>query len=300
MRRCVDALLPQLGPDGRLVLVNDGGDAATVERELGELLSEERLILEHHTSNRGVSAARNTGIAAARSLRSRLILMIDSDCVPGNDFVSTHLRLHREHEDVACFGGAVIGSGEGLWARLDGVMSWVHSVPGREMHEVVHPYHLPTTNFSVKTNMLPEGHEVFDERLNTGEDALLIRWFRQRNRVVMFSPQPAILHRDRESLGKVIRHHYAWGHHQYFIQLNRDLAPRCFNPLFRTLFLVLFVPLMPLYALAGSVLNIKPWLTLKPVYALFLPFAYLLWFAKGVAVVEAAIRPRHCLRWTVD
>ena len=111
-----------------------------------------------------------------------------------------------------------------------------------------------------------------------------------------FAPRPRILHADRERLRDVIAHHYAWGHHQYFVQLGNNLSARAFNPFYRALFLLMFLPLSPLYALAGASLNLLPWLRHRPRYLLAFPAVYGLWLAKSVAVMEAAVRPRHCLR----
>ncbi len=225
-----------------------------------------------------------------------MLIMIDSDCEPFDDFVSRHLRLHEEFPDVACIGGGIVGVGSGLWAKLDNVTSWVHSVPYAKLHEVAEPYHLPTTNMSVKVSLLPQRADVFDRRLNTGEDALLIRDLRGAGQKVVFSPHPRISHRDREKLLDVVRHHYAWGHHQYFVQLGSRFGPRCFNVWYRIGFVVVFLLASPLVALVGSYLNIRPWLRHKPAYSLFYPLMYLLWLAKVGAMIEAAIRPSKVIR----
>jgi hypothetical protein len=88
--------------------------------------------------------------------------MLDSDCEPSPDFIEGHLRLHAEHPDVAVFGCAVDGTGDTFWAHLDRVMTYVHAIG--PAHEVRHPYHLGTTNFSVKLDRLPVREQVFDPR----------------------------------------------------------------------------------------------------------------------------------------
>ena len=293
---CLAALLQQLQPDSRILLVNDGTPLAQVEAALAQYLPHPAVTLLHLENNQGVAAARNHAVNWCRRQHMELLIMIDSDCLPGEDFLAAHLALHRQHPRAACCGGAVVGSGAGIWARLDKLMSWVHSIPFGPLREVKPPYHLPTTNFSVKMRALPAAQPAFDARLHSGEDALLIRNFRARGLAVLFSPQPVVKHRDRERPGEVIRHHYRWGYHQYFIQLGGDIAERCFKPGYRIIFLLLFLPCLPLYALLGSLLNVTPWLRHKPGYVLFWPAMYGLWLAKAVAVAEAAWRPRQCLR----
>jgi glycosyltransferase involved in cell wall biosynthesis len=296
VERLVANLLPQCPDDTAVLLINDGGDQAEVEQLLLAPDVSSQLHLLHHNSNLGVAAARNTGIQWCREQGVELLLMVDSDCLVPADFVSAHQSLHEAHPQAACFGCGVEGTGQSVWAKLDKIVSWVHSVPAGEIKAVPHPYHLPTTNFSLKLSAVADMAAVFDSRLNTGEDALLIRHLRRQACQVWFSPQPVIQHADREQLVDVIKHQYVWGHHQYFVQLNNDLSPRAFNPLFRLLFLLFFIPCLPLYALMGATLNVLPWFTHKPAYLLAFPAVYLVWLAKACAVAEAAIRPYHCLR----
>lgn len=301
---CARSLLDQALPTTCLLLIDDGSTpAAAQSAEIAPLLADERVHLIRHARNAGVSAARNSGLHWCRAQGFDIVIMMDSDCKPGPDVISEHLRLHREHPEATCIGATIVGSGTGLWAGLDGVLSWVHASPHEaggdqaapEFRAVDHPYHLATTNFSVKLGQLPQRDFVFDERLATGEDCLLIRECRRTGRGVYYSSTPSVVHRDREKLTAVVKHHYRWGHHQYFIQLGGDIAPRCFNPFYRIVFFCCFLPLLPLYALAGSTLNIKPWLSNDMGKLPYYPLMYVIWFLKGIAVLEASARPRHCL-----
>jgi glycosyltransferase involved in cell wall biosynthesis len=77
LERQVDAILPQLGPDAELVLVDNGstdGTAAVIERYVRRCPG----VRSVHAPTRGVNRARNAGIAAARG---RSILLCDADDV---------------------------------------------------------------------------------------------------------------------------------------------------------------------------------------------------------------------------
>ncbi|MBX9635781.1 MAG: glycosyltransferase family 2 protein, partial [Magnetospirillum sp.] len=168
--RAAMALLAQAGPATRLVLIDDGSQPPAAQAApLARILADSRVTLLRHESNLGVAQARNTGLAQARAHGAEIVIMLDSDCIPGPDFLAAHLALHAAHPEAACIGGAIVGRGQGLWAALDRVMSWCHSVPGQSLHAVHHPYHLPTTNMSLKLARLPL--RAFDSRLRTGEDA---------------------------------------------------------------------------------------------------------------------------------
>ncbi len=297
--RCVGELLNQLKPNTIVLLIDDGSTPdGFYSVAMQPILCHPQVYLIHHRDNYGVSAARNSGLHWCRKNNIDVVIMMDSDCLPTSNVIDEHLRLHREHPEAVCIGGTIIGRGKGLWAKLDGLTSWVHASPhktGENFRYVDHPYHLATTNFSVKLKQLPQRDFVFDERLATGEDCLLIREMRREKKGVYYSVTPKIYHFDREDMVGVFKHHYRWGHHQYFIQLGGDISPRCFNPVYRAGFFALFLPLMPLFALAGSVLNSKPLLFDRRAELIFYPLILLLWLGKGIAVLEACIRPYHCL-----
>lgn len=302
---CLQALLDQRLAETNFLLIDDGSSpAARTHPALAKHLQNPAVHLIQHPANAGVSAARNSGLHWCRQKNMDVVIMIDSDCMPDQDVISEHLRLHQAHPEAACIGGRITGNGKSLWAKLDGITSWIHASPHsmdqNEFRAVHHPYHLATTNFSVKLAQLPQRDFIFDERLKTGEDCLLIRELRanskDKGKGVFFSSTPRVCHQDRESLRDVFQHHYAWGHHQYFIQLGGDLSPRCFHPLYRFVFSLGFLPLMPIFALAGSILNCKAMWKNQRQFLWLYPFIYLLWLGKAFAVMEAAIRPHACLR----
>ncbi|NQX87156.1 MAG: glycosyltransferase [Halioglobus sp.] len=294
--RCVNALLAQLTPTTILLLIDDGSSPACESSPyLQAILRHHQVRLIKHPTNYGVSAARNSGLHWCRQREFDIVIMIDSDCLPDANVIDEHLRLHRDHPEAACIGAAIVGQGRSLWARIDGIASWVHAMPDGDFHYVAHPYHLATTNFSAKLPAIPARDFVFEERLATGEDCLLIREIRRKKQAVYFSPKPSIVHFDREDFWSVCRHHYRWGHHQYFIQLGGDLSERCFNPLYRAVFFLCFFLLAPVFAMTGSALNLKPWLKTRPGYLLYYPFILFLWCAKSIAVLEASLRPRSVL-----
>jgi glycosyltransferase involved in cell wall biosynthesis len=297
---CINSLLPQATDQTLFLLVDDGSmPAAETSTVLQPVLCHPRVNLIRHPKNEGVAAARNSGLKWCREAGVEVVLMIDSDCRPEHNVLAEHLRLHAQHPDAACIGATIVGQGKGLWAKLDGLVSWVHATTHsnnpREFRAVRHPYHLATTNFSVKMSLLPQRDRVFNERLVTGEDCFLIRELRRENRGVYFSASPTVYHNDRETFRGVLRHHYMWGWHQYFIQLGSDLSDRCFNPMYRLVFFICFLPLLPLFAIAGSVLNCKPLIYKNRKDLVYYPLVLFLWLAKGVAVLEACVRPEQCL-----
>lgn len=94
LRATVDSVLTQSGPSCEIILVDDGSTdaSAAVCDSLSESYPQVRVV---HTENRGVSAARNTGIAAATG---EYVMFMDADdllkdealkslYIPDQDFV---------------------------------------------------------------------------------------------------------------------------------------------------------------------------------------------------------------------
>ncbi len=107
----LDGLCEKTGTDLELVLVDDGSKPEEYERL--RALDSPRLVLLRHPSNRGRSAARNTGAAAARGKR---LLFLDSDCLPAtDDFLSRHVDTLEQGADVSL--GPVLSRGNGFWHR---------------------------------------------------------------------------------------------------------------------------------------------------------------------------------------
>ncbi|MBQ6160882.1 MAG: glycosyltransferase family 2 protein [Oscillospiraceae bacterium] len=94
LRRCVDSLLPQLGGEDEILLINDGskdGSAALC----AEYAAQSSQIVYIEKPNGGVSSARNAGLDAARG---RYVLFVDSD-----DYVPPTLfaQISALEEEVA-------------------------------------------------------------------------------------------------------------------------------------------------------------------------------------------------------
>lgn len=298
LKRCLDGVLPQLSADVHLLLVDDGSASDVFATPaLAAVLDRREVDLVRHGRNRGVSAARNTGIAWCLARDFDIVLMIDSDCIAPPDHVARHLALHRKYPDAAVIGGAIRGYGATLWARLDAMMTWFHVIPGSPERVLEAPYVAPTANLSVKIRLLPFGDDFFDARLRTGEDTAFSRRVRAAGQRIVFSPTIEIAHADREAFADVVRHQYEFGRHHYYVgHVDLGLGALCFRGWYRVLFACGFVFALPLYAAAGCWLNMRPWLRHDPRSALYWPLLQAFWLMKGVAVLEAAIMMRSAFR----
>ncbi len=289
---CIESLLPQLTDGVEVVLVDDGSRIKAAENPLLQpFLKDDRVHLLGHEFNLGPAQARNTGLAWCKEAGAQIVILLDSDCLAKPGFVEAHIRLHRENSDQTCIGGAIQGQGEGVWARLDAVMSWFTSIPGTPARIVNEPYHLPTTNMSLRMSNLPAPDQTFNPRLRTGEDVAFIKDIRRRGETILFSPEPEIIHSDRSSAHGFFKHQHRWGLHTYVVRFGEEnLSPWC-----RGLFVLSFILGLPVYIVLMTVLNIAPWLQRSPGYLMYIPILLLLYGVKGISVLFGAINPALAL-----
>ncbi len=95
VREAIASAVAQSYPDVEVIVVDDGSDDGTAEvvREFQEF----EVVQYVYQANRGVSAARNVGVARARG---ELIAFLDSDDVWQPDKLAYQVALFQEHSDV--------------------------------------------------------------------------------------------------------------------------------------------------------------------------------------------------------
>lgn len=98
--RCLDSVTAQTFQDIECILVDDCGSDQSVEMAETYIQSYQGKIdfkLLHHTMNRGLSAARNTGIDAATG---DYLYFLDSDDAIVSDCIETLLALFAKYPDI--------------------------------------------------------------------------------------------------------------------------------------------------------------------------------------------------------
>ncbi len=95
----VHSILRQTVADFELIIVDDGSTDATAT--IAESFDDPRVRLVRHGSNRGIPAARNSGLDAARG---QFIAWLDSDDVARPRRLEVQLRFLRDHPEIAMVG----------------------------------------------------------------------------------------------------------------------------------------------------------------------------------------------------
>jgi len=97
LKRCLEALEKQTLHKDRfeVICVNDGSTDNTCE-VMQEALKQLPGSYHEHPENRGLAAARNTALRAARG---QLVLFINDDTHPEPDLLEQHLQMHQMHDN---------------------------------------------------------------------------------------------------------------------------------------------------------------------------------------------------------
>jgi O-antigen biosynthesis protein len=186
-------------PSYEVIVVDDGStdDTAEVAAEY-----DVRLI---RTVNRGLSRARNTGLAAAGG---EIVAYIDDDAFPDPDWLTYLAAAFEETEHVGVGGPNLPPPDEGEVARC------VARAPGGPIHVLLsdtEAEHLPGCNMAFRTESL-RAIGGFDERFRVAGDDVDVCWRLQAEGWTLgFSPGAVVWHRRRDTVGGYWRQQRGYG-----------------------------------------------------------------------------------------
>ncbi|HSP97335.1 MAG TPA: glycosyltransferase, partial [Candidatus Dormibacteraeota bacterium] len=189
MAPCLEALQALRYPNHEVIVVNDGSTDATLE--IARRYPWARLISHE---NRGLSAARNTGIAAATGA---LIAFTDSDCVVDPDWL-TYLAWSFTNPDVAAVGGPNLPP-----AEEERTAACVAAAPGGPTHVLLDDEtaeHIPGCNMAFRREALAR-IDGFDPLFRAAGDDVDVCWRLQDAGLrIGFSPAAMVWHFRRNTV----------------------------------------------------------------------------------------------------
>jgi O-antigen biosynthesis protein len=199
IRSCLEGLERLEYPNHEVIVVNDGSTDATgaIAREFDFRLIE--------TPNRGLSSARNTGIAAAEG---EIVAFVDDDAWPDPHWLHYVAQTFITTDHVAVGGPNVAPSGDGSIADS------VANAPGGPVHVLLSDQeaeHIPGCNMSFrKSALIAVGG--FDPQFRVAGDDVDICWkLQQQGWTIGFHAAAMIWHRRRNSVRRYWKQQQGYG-----------------------------------------------------------------------------------------
>jgi O-antigen biosynthesis protein len=199
IRHCGEGLLALDYPDFEVIVVDDGSTdtTAAIAREFGF-----RVI---STPNRGLSSARNTGLAAATG---EIVAYIDDDASPDPDWLRYLAATFMTTSHAGVGGPNIAPPGDG-W-----IADCVANAPGGPIHVLLNDRvaeHIPGCNMAFRKSCL-DAIGGFDPRYRTAGDDVDVCWrLQERGWTLGFSPAAMVWHHRRNSARAYWRQQVGYG-----------------------------------------------------------------------------------------
>jgi GT2 family glycosyltransferase len=201
LRECLEAVLTLHYPDYEVIVVCDGStdDSAQIANSFDGV----RVI---ETPQRGLAAARNTGMEAAND--AEIIAYIDDDAIADPDWLS-HLAATFASGPFAAVGGPNVLPPDSNW-----IAECVANAPGGPTHVLVsdrEAEHVPGCNMAIRRNAL-ESIGGFDPQFRAAGDDVDVCWrLLDSGQKIAFSPGAVVLHHRRPTVRGYLRQQRGYG-----------------------------------------------------------------------------------------
>lgn len=199
IEKCLQSILAQTYSIKEILIVDDGSTDNTLE--IVKRFSNIRIV--KHPENRGLGAARNTGI---RELNTEFIANIDSDCVAEKDWLK-QLMDNMTDTKIAGVGGKLVESNQSTtpdyWRMVHMKQHW-----GDE--KIVNPDWL-WGHSSVFRKSVLDVVNGYQEKFRTNyEDLDLSRRLREKGYTLLYEPQAVVHHLRNDTALSVLNTRWRW------------------------------------------------------------------------------------------
>ncbi len=199
IEKCLSSILAQTYPIQEILIVDDGSTDDTVE----VVKKFPSIQIVKHPENRGLAAARNTGI---RELKFEFIANIDSDCVAEKDWLEQLMKNMTEN-NIAGVGGKLVETNRSTipdyWRRVHMKQHW-----GED--RVINPQWLFGHSSVFRKNALESVNGYLEKFRTNYEDLDLSRRLREKDYTIVYEPQAIVNHLRNDTALSVLNTRWRW------------------------------------------------------------------------------------------
>jgi GT2 family glycosyltransferase len=270
LKMALNALIEQTDEKPDQAVIVNGGDErsdAVVQNYMHRQDVKVELI---KTVNKNLAASRNIGLAHCTG---EIVAMTDDDAEVFPNWVTQIKKVHAEHPEAGCVGGAIIGadSDKSLLSRIADVTTFSSPpLPG-------YVRTIAGVNISYKRTVL-QSVGLQDESLFRGEDVDFNWRVKKLGHEIYYDPEIKVLHYHRQNLKQFIYQFHMYGRAYYLVR-RKWPEMYCVYPhgikKFKDILKTINFLLSFFYQPFLDALKIKPWY--------FMPAVYGIIFLSGIA-----------------
>ena len=201
LESCMESLGRLEYPNYEVIVVDDGSTDAT--RSIASRFTSFQCI--ELGSNRGLSAARNAGVRAAKG---EIVAFTDADCRVDEQWLRFLVEAFENNEWAAVGGPNLLPPDDGHVAAA------VMATPGGPAHVMLTDHiaeHIPGCNMAFRKEALLEVG-CFDPQFRVAGDDVDVCWrFLKRGMTIGFAPGAFVWHHRRSSVGAFMRQQMGYG-----------------------------------------------------------------------------------------
>jgi GT2 family glycosyltransferase len=200
LRECLEGVLTLHYPDYEVIVVSDGSTD-----ESARIASSYEGVRVIETPNRGLSAARNSGMEAASG---EIVAYIDDDAVPDPEWLKHFAATFASGPFAAAGGPNILPPGSTAVAQC------VANAPGGPTHVLVadrEAEHVPGCNMAIRKAALQE-IGGFDPQFRVAGDDVDVCWrLLDAGKRIAFNPGAVVFHHRRRSVRAYLRQQRGYG-----------------------------------------------------------------------------------------
>jgi GT2 family glycosyltransferase len=213
LRQCLSALAALDYPDYEVIVINDGSTDGTAD------IARDYPVRLINQPNKGLSAARNTGLAASDG---EIVAYIDDDAFPHRYWLRYLAAAFARSSHVGIGGPNLPPAGDGF------ITECVAASPGNPLHVLLSDElaeHIPGCNMAYRKEALV-AIGGFDPRFHAAGDDVDICWrLQDRGWTIGFCPAALVWHHRRNSIRAFWKQQYGYGKAE--AQLEDKWPQRC-------------------------------------------------------------------------